>query len=110
MNYFVTETERKASRSSCYFEFQRGRYQDKCWLADSLSLHDSIWEQHDLSNLFRQAVPEFDYYGLTEVNPTQWTALLAQPASLAQREILAELAPWAERSLAEKDVFTIIGI
>ena len=25
MKYFVTETERKKSKSTCYFEFQKGR-------------------------------------------------------------------------------------
>ena len=110
MNYFVTETERRASRSSCYFEFQRGRYQDKCWLADSLSLQDSIWEKFDLSSLFSRIIPKFDYYGLTEVNPAQWAALLALSASPAQREILLELAPWAADCFASEEVFTIIGI
>lgn len=110
MKYFVAEAERKASRSSCYFEFQRGRYHDKCWLADSLNLHEGVWEQFDMSGLFGRAIPKFDYYGLTEVTKGQWAAALALPAEPAQQEILAELAPWAADCFAEHDVFTIIGM
>ena len=45
MNYFCTESERKASHSTCYLEFQKGKYKGKHWLEDSIFLHDDIFKE-----------------------------------------------------------------
>ena len=71
MEYLVTESQRKASRSTCYIEFQKGQYHG-CWQEDSVSLHDDLWTQNHLSVLFGRVLPDFDFYGITTVNAAQW--------------------------------------
>lgn len=56
MKYFVDEEKRKASHSTCYFEFQMGYYHDKCWLSDSISISDSLWDEYHLSDLLNCAL------------------------------------------------------
>ena len=111
MEYLVTESQRKASRSTCYIEFQKGQYHG-CWQEDSVSLHDDLWTQNHLSVLFGRVLPDFDFYGITTVNAAQWEELhrLAQEGSPGQKAILDELSPWAEDCFREQEVFTIIGM
>ena len=75
MNYFCTEQERKLSHSTCYLEFQRGSFKGECWLSDSISLHIDIFDGLKLYQLFRKAIPEFDFYGITEVTLDEWEKL-----------------------------------
>ena len=42
MKYFVDETERKASGSTCYLEWQKGYHHDECWLSDSTFISRSL--------------------------------------------------------------------
>lgn len=72
MKYFCTETEQKKSKSSCYLEFQKGRYANKCWLEDSICLHDDIFEELCLYQVLCSAIPQFDHWGITEVSLEQW--------------------------------------
>ena len=111
MQYLETEAQRRASRSTCYIEFQRGRFHG-CWLEDSLCLHQSLWTKNHLSALFGRVLPDFDFYGVTSVTPAQWEELhrLAQEGSPGQKAILDELSPWAEDCFREQEVFTVIGM
>ena len=112
MPYFCTETQRHASGSTCYFEFQKGSYNNRCWLSDSLNLHDSIFESLGLHLLFIQAIPNFDYYGLTKVSKPQWEQL-KQMAHNAGGEIEAavmELNRWVITCFQEHSAFTIYGM
>ena len=72
MKYFITEEERKTSGSTCYFEFMKGRYHDKCWLPDSISISDELWDEVGLSKLISGVIGCFDYYGVTVINKHQW--------------------------------------
>ncbi len=112
MNYFYTETERKASHSTCYLEFQKGKCKGECWLSDSISLHIDIFDGLKLYKLFRKAIPEFDYYGITEVNENQWEIL--KKISLEQEEevqkVIEELAIWVSDCFETEKIFTIWGI
>ena len=112
MNYLYTEKERKASHSSCYLEFQKGEYKGKHWLSDSVSLHDDIFHELHLYKLFVQAIPEFDHYGITEVNQSQWEIL--RELSIQQggetQVLIEELAIWVLECFKSEKIFTICGI
>ncbi len=112
MRYFVDTAERKASHSTCYYEFQMGRYSGKHWLEDSLSISDELWDECRLSELFLRALPGFDNYGPTVVTREEWAALLmlAEGSDLPWREVLEELTPWVNDCFAQNDAFTVCGL
>ena len=112
MKYFVNEEQRKNSHSTCYLEFQAGRYHDKCWLDTSISIRDELWDKYHVSKLIREVIPEFDFYGVTVITKKQWNSIVAksQTDECACREIIAEAIPWAEKCFETNDVFTIVGI
>ncbi len=62
MKYCCTDNQRTGS---CYFEFQKGKFADKYWLANSLYLSADIFDSLNLYQVFASVVPEFDYYGIT---------------------------------------------
>lgn len=112
MKYFVNEAERKASGSTCYFEFQKGKYHDKCWLPDSLSIHMDLFDELKLYDLISSVVPSFDYYGLTEIDRNDWSNIVKQ-AHLADgslEEAVCEANQWALDCFSEVPVITICGI
>lgn len=111
MKYFITEAERKATHSSCYFEFQKGRYQEKCWREDSVSLSDDLWDELHLSDLFGEVLPDFNYCGVTAVSREEWDKILIRAEEVPQwREIIFEFSPWAEKCFETYDVFSILGL
>lgn len=112
MKYFIDETARKASHSSCYIEFQKGRYQGRNWLRDSISIHDDLWNEMRLSELFGKALPAFQYYGVTVVERREWERIVRLAGAPACRwgEIVQELAPWVQACFADNDAFSILGI
>jgi hypothetical protein len=112
MAYFYTEVQRKASGSTCYLEFQRGQYKDKCWLSDSLNLHDDIFNNLSLHLLFVQALPNFDHWGLTKVSKPQWKKLkqMAHITGGEVEKVIVELTPWADECFRSESCFTICGI
>ena len=71
MKFFVDEEKRKASHSTCYFEFQKGYYHGKCWLPDSINISDSLWNEYHLSDLIACVIKNVDYYGTTIVTKNQ---------------------------------------
>lgn len=111
MKYFVTEQQRKQSGSSCYFEFQKGEYRGKCWLDNSLSIHDDVFDDSGLFPLFN-SVTRFDYYGITEITKENWSVILkkAQLAGGKTAEVISELIPWATENFKSEGVFTVCGI
>ena len=113
MKYFWTEAERKRKRTTLCFEFQKGRYKGKCWLDDSLSLHADIFDKAGLYTLFRQAIPNFDYYYSSNiVTKENWQHLLAlaHQHGAEKEAIILELSPWVDDCFQTEEVFTICGI
>lgn len=111
MKYFVNERERKASNSTCYFEFQRGNYKN-CWLHDSISISDTLWDEFNLSELFHNIIENFDYYDHNVVTKKQWDEIvkISQKSNTIWREVIAEAVPWVSECFEENEVFTIIGM
>ncbi len=114
MKYFWTESERKQKHTSCCLEFRRGAYreEDPHWQEDSICLYADLFDELELYPLFQKAVPQFDYYGPTEVSRKQWQALyqLAKECGGRKEQAIEELAPWVLGWLRTEEVFTVLGI
>ena len=110
--YFRNAAQRKSQGSTCYLEFQRGRFRGKHWLERSLYLHDDVFEQLGLYEIFVAALPEFDHYGVTEVTPAQYEELkaLALERGGEIAAAIRELEHWAENCFLTETRFTICGI
>ena len=112
MKYFVNEAERKASHSSCYFEFQKGQYHGACWLQDSISIRDALWDKFKLSELIGGVIGDFAYFGITIVTKKQWNQIVqnSRKAGSDWEDIITEAIPWANDCFEKHEVFTILGI
>jgi len=111
MKYFCTETERKASKSTCYFEFQKGRHKGKHWLEDSISIHDDLLSD-EIYQVFVDAIPQFDPFGVTEVTKEQWLQVKSKAKAVGGEALVVvmEMEDWVAKYFEEEDVFTICGI
>lgn len=102
MKFFMTEAERKQIHTTCCFEFQQGCFHNVFWAEDSLCLNADIFDKLKLYEIFSKAVPQFNYYGKSEVSPENWRMLqrLAQkrgwfaekelePSTITKEEIAA---------------------
>ena len=112
MKYFVNEEARKASGSSFYFEFQKGKQQDKYWLEDSICLYADLFDKLRLYSLFSFALGTFDYYGPANVvNEQQWNLIVEKFKENEYWErVIRELGPWVEECFTQHRYFTICGI
>ena len=112
MTYLINAQQRKASRSTLYFEFQKGTFKQKHWLADSVYLHADTFDRLELYYLFSASLPDFDYYYFTEVSPSQYAELKTK-AMACGGEIAAvfeELDVWVAACFRQNAFFTICGI
>lgn len=113
MKYFWTEDERKIHRTTCCFEFQKGRFDGKTfWKNDSLCLHADIFDKNELFDIFSKSLNGFNYYGPNEVTADEWRILLNMSKKLGgvSAEIISELEPWVEENFKTYTVFSILGI
>lgn len=112
MKYFVSEEERKASGSTCYFEFQKGKFRKKYWLKDSIFIHADLFDELSLFQLFADSIGAFDYYGPTNIiKKDQWYKIIENSKKNEQWEsVVEELMPWVEECFTDHECFTICGI
>ncbi len=115
MKYFLSEKERKASHSTCYHEFFKGRWDENAmvyWDSESLNIHDDLMIALGLDRLIQGIVEEYNPYGETEINACQWKRICAEAEKLGGSlfEAVSELSPWAEENFRQNSVFTILGI
>ena len=112
MRYFVYEEERKASGSTCYFEFQKGSHRNKYWLKDSICIHADLFDELLLFRLFADSLGYFDYYGPTNViEKEQWCKIIEKSKENEQwKLVVEELQPWVEECFNNHKCFTICGI
>ena len=111
MKYFVTETERKKSKSTCYFEFQKGKYKGKHWLEDSICIHDDLLND-EIYQVFVAAISQFNPFGITEVTKEQWQQVKSNAETVGGEVLIAvmELDAWVENCFEKEEIFTICGI
>lgn len=109
MKYCCTELERKGT---CYHEFQKGRFNDSFWEKDSLLIHDDIFYNLDLSDLFYSVVPSYDESGETEITLSQWNEICFRASEIGGeiKVAIKEVDSWAKTIFENYDVFTIIGV
>lgn len=111
MKYFCTETERKASKSTCYFEFQKGCHKGKHWLEDSINIHDDLLRD-EIYQVFLAVISQFDPFGITEVTKDQWLQVKSRAEAVGGEALDAvmEIEDWVVKCFKEEEVFTICGI
>lgn len=104
--YCLTNAQRSGT---CYFEFQRGRFQGVYWKDTSIYLDADDFDRLQLYKIFP---PEFQYYGETVITASQWrqVCLNAQAIGGEAEMLLKELEPWAQECFQMEPVFTILGI
>jgi len=97
---------------SCYFEFQKGKFDDKFWLDSSLCISDDTFEDLGLYHIFTEVIPEFDYYGVTEISKEKWELLKlsANKYNTAVQTVIAEIDSWAQATLPDEKIITVLGI
>ena len=111
MKYLLDEIQRKASGSTCYFEFQKGKFNNKFWLNDSLCLHTDTFDSLNLYMLFSDSIEDFCYYAPTEVSKEQWKVLTVKSKENEHRiAVIEELTPWVKECFTKHKCFTICGI
>ncbi len=111
MRYFLDEVKRKATGSTCYIEFQKGKFRNKFWLKDSLCLHVDTFDSLMLYELFSNSIEDFCYYTSNEVSKEQWENLVAKSKENEQwKEIIEELRLWVDECFNTHTCFTICGI
>ena len=111
MKYFLDEMQRKASGSTRYFEFQKGKQKNKFWLKDSLCLHTDTFDSLNLYELFSCSIETFCYYAPTEVSKEHWEILIVKSKENEYWiNVIEELTPWVEECFTKYKCFTICGI
>ncbi len=108
--YFCPVSERKGT---CYHEFYKGEWDNQTlWKPDSILIHDDTLANLELHKIFSAILPEYDPHGITEVNKSQWQAVLDYASQLDTEAKLAltEAAAWAAEVFKTQKVFTILGI
>ena len=97
--------------SGSYLEFQRGEYTHP-WRDDSIYIYDETCAYTGLDRIFRDAIPDYDTYGLTRVTAEDWEKVekLAAERGGPAAEAVEETHWWTSKTLAEYGFFTICGI
>lgn len=115
MKYFITEQERKKIGSTCYFEFQKGNWNEDdmiFWKEDSICLDDDIMTSLKLETLLTQVNPDYKSFGETRITETQWLEIykIAECMGGEVFELVKEADVWVKETFSEYDMFTILGL
>ena len=112
MKYFIDKKSVQESHTTCYFEFQKGSFKNKCCDEDSIFIRDSLWDEYNLSVLIEKFVPDFDYYGTTEINFDRWNRIVKFCESNSERWncIIFDSRDWADECFKQYNCFTIVGM
>lgn len=110
--HLYTAAQRKALGGTCYFEFQHGSFRHKYWQGRSVYMHADVFDELNLFELFTEAIPDFDYFGVTEVSPNQYDKLrvLARDRGGEIAAVFEELDGWVKNCFQTENVFSILGI
>lgn len=109
MKYFCRPGDRKGT---CYYEFQKGEFDETFWKDDSLLIHDDDWYDSGLEDFFFAEIPDLDEYGTTTVKREQWDEIREHASEYDEivNEALAELDEWVKETFEEYDEFSILGL
>lgn len=109
MKYCCSNNQRTGS---CYFEFQIGKFRGLNWRDDSLCLHEEDFDRLNLHQVFAEAMPEFSYFGITEIDREKWGQIILTAHGIggAVEEVIDEIDSWASSFLPTLGIFTVLGI
>ena len=114
MRYYITEEERKRSGSTSFIEFQRGMYDGECWHIDSICMDEDMFFELGLRRLFSSVLPQFDYYGITQVSSAELKKLQEAAVGFNDNndasDAIRELSEWIGGTGDEEILFTICGM
>ena len=112
MRFFVTEEERKRSGSTAFIEFQKGAGDGECWRIDSICMDDELFSELHLRRFFTMILPQFDYYGITQVSKSEFERLCENAAGFSSDvdACMKELEEWIGEGSDEDILFTICGM
>lgn len=111
MKYFLNEVQRKENIHTDYIEFQRGYFDNKYWLEDSISIKEGQWVEYSLTELFCSVIEEYNYYGVTIVDQEQWNEIVKNSKSNTNwNNVITELSYWVDECFKTNRTFSIIGI
>ena len=108
-NYFVKSKDRDGT---CYHEFYKGKWK-YCdyWHKDSICIDDDDMSER-LVEIIRKYVPDYDYFGETEITFLQWQQIKHDALEVSDEaaEIVKQAEPWVEENFKEHKVFTLLGV
>ena len=110
MKYFCSVGNRVGT---CYHEFYKGKWDDKTfWESDSILLHDDTLVELEIYKAFSAVLPDYDPYGETQVNQSQWEAIFDYASQLdtKAKTALNEATTWVKNVFENEEVFTILGL
>lgn len=108
MKYFICENEREGT---AYHEFFKGKWDNTFWNPESILLHDDILtENRDFCKAIMKIVPEYDPYGVTEINQEQWIDIGEEITDITSKDIYDEATVWLDTVWEEYDCITLLGI
>lgn len=114
MRFFVTEEERKSSGSSAFIEFQKGKWNGECWNINSICMDEDLFYDLHLRRLFSMTLPQFDYYGITQVLGSEFKTVLEAAKDFEDNPDAAacmnELKEWLGDGEDDEILFTICGM
>ena len=75
-------------------------------------MEDEVFDRLNLPEPFAGALPDFDYYGETEVTPEQWDRIKTGAGRMGPqtRAAISELDGWAQDCFAQEPVFRVLGL
>ena len=114
MRFFITEEERKSTGSTEFIEFQKGRFDGECWHIDSICMDEEMFYELHLRRLFSMTLPQFDYYGITQVSGAEFKQIIEASEGYSDNNdvgaCIAELKEWAGEAEDDEILFTICGM
>lgn len=73
---FLRILDKSKLKGTAYIELLPGKYKGICWTSDSLFLDEDTFGF--FLDIIVKNVPNYDYYGFTEVTTTRWKSIIAR--------------------------------
>lgn len=111
MSVITNSYDRIKSGSTCFIEFQKGPFRGEFWLDDSINISEETWEALNLTPLFKETVPDFDYYGISLIEAYTWAAIVAKAEEDEGWSLFVnEVSEWVNDSIKESMVVSVCGM
>lgn len=105
--------EHREEFSTNFLEFSKEPIESiNPWREDSIYIYGEMFDVLGYNQLFRNVIPNFDFYGNTLVTAEDWNVLLQKSRTMSQEVIEAfdELKKWVDECFKEQDWFVARGV